>query len=847
MRILIDMQGAQSESRYRGIGRYSLALVKHLVTLERGQQHEFLLLLNTRLADAADELIKVFRSLLPAGNILMLEPLSGLAWRDTPNHWRALVMEQLREAVIADLQPDVVLLTSLFEGFHDDAITSIGEQPRPLTAVIHYDLIPALNPGYLAEGNPQLFYDRKFQQLKQADLLLSISKSSKQEALDCLKMPEERVVNISAAVGPEFDASVASRRGQRAALSRLGIQEAFLLYVPGGFDARKNFAGLFEAFTLLEEPLRRGLQLVITGFESHESEERLRQVAAGEGVPLEQLVLPGYISDQDLRHLYRSTELFIFPSLHEGFGLPVLEAMTCGAPVIAANNSSLPEVVGDKAALFDPADPKGMSALITRSLTDANFRAKLCELAKKQSSRFSWHTTADLALTALEEIVSRVGSQQPLTDPGAQLPARLAKVLPRPVLAEQIEELAVSLADNFAPATTPQFLLDVTELRIVDSKTGIQRVVRSLLLAFLDAPPPGFEVSAVYFDGKSFRHAREFLTQFAGREGGDDDVVDFSSGDIYVSLDFTVRTTPEAEPLLRVLARRGVRLCFVVYDLLPLLRPDWWPEGMGARYERWLRSLVAVADTILCISEAVARELEEWSRDAGVAPQLAQPQVKWFHLGADIERSAPSRGLPGGYQKLLTALAAAPTFLMVGTLEPRKGHAQVISGFELLWQQGHVVNLLIVGKEGWMVDALMERIDTHALLGKHLFWMSSASDQCLDDLYARSDCLLAASEGEGFGLPLIEGAQRGIPIIARDLPVFREVAGDSAFYFNGLDAEDVSSAICGWLSLRDQGKAPASDVLGWLSWHESAAQLLRALALTRDTAVRGATTQRENT
>ncbi|MDA0651309.1 MAG: glycosyltransferase family 1 protein, partial [Proteobacteria bacterium] len=273
----------------------------------------------------------------------------------------------------------------------------------------------------------------------------------------------------------------------------------------------------------------------------------------------------------------------------------------------------------------------------------------------------------------------------------------------------------------------------------------------------------------------------------------------------------------------------------------------WWPEGMGARYERWLRSLVAVADTILCISEAVARELEEWSRDAGVAPQLAQPQVKWFHLGADIERSAPSRGLPGGYQKLLTALAAAPTFLMVGTLEPRKGHAQVISGFELLWQQGHVVNLLIVGKEGWMVDALMERIDTHALLGKHLFWMSSASDQCLDDLYARSDCLLAASEGEGFGLPLIEGAQRGIPIIARDLPVFREVAGDSAFYFNGLDAEDVSSAICGWLSLRDQGKAPASDVLGWLSWHESAAQLLRALALTRDTAVRGATTQRENT
>ena len=169
-------------------------------------------------------------------------------------------------------------------------------------------------------------------------------------------------------------------------------------------------------------------------------------------------------------------------------------------------------------------------------------------------------------------------------------------------------------------------------------------------------------------------------------------------------------------------------------------------------------------------------------------------------MGADVENSAPSRGLPTDATQTLKAIQSKTSFLTVGTLEPRKGHLQTLAAFELLWQEQIDVNLVIVGKKGWMVDALAERINTHAELGKRLFWLDGISDEYLESIYKASACLVSASEGEGFGLPLIEAAKQGIPILARDLPVFREVAGDHAFYFTGLSAEDLALAVKDWLS-----------------------------------------------
>jgi glycosyltransferase involved in cell wall biosynthesis len=186
-------------------------------------------------------------------------------------------------------------------------------------------------------------------------------------------------------------------------------------------------------------------------------------------------------------------------------------------------------------------------------------------------------------------------------------------------------------------------------------------------------------------------------------------------------------------------------------------------------------------------------------------------------------------GLPHDADRVLAALAARPSFLMVGTLEPRKGHAQALAAFDLLWEQGIDANLVIVGKHGWMVDQLAERLSTHPEREQRLHWLAGISDEMLLKLYAGSSALLAASEGEGFGLPLIEAAQHDIPIIARDLAVFREVAGEHAFYFHGLAPADLAHALADWLALQRAGTAPASTGMPWLTWDQSAQQVLDAV------------------
>jgi glycosyltransferase involved in cell wall biosynthesis len=162
---------------------------------------------------------------------------------------------------------------------------------------------------------------------------------------------------------------------------------------------------------------------------------------------------------------------------------------------------------------------------------------------------------------------------------------------------------------------------------------------------------------------------------------------------------------------------------------------------------------------------------------------------------------------------------------MVGTLEPRKGHLQVLDAFECLWKEDKPINLVIAGKKGWMVDDLVERLSGHSELNKRLFWLQCISDEYLERVYAESTCLIAASYGEGFGLPLIEAAQYKLPIIARDIPVFREVAGEHAYYFPFEDTQELVSSIKDWLEQYEIGEHPKSKKLPWLTWGQSSKQL----------------------
>lgn len=395
---------------------------------------------------------------------------------------------------------------------------------------------------------------------------------------------------------------------------------------------------------------------------------------------------------------------------------------------------------------------------------------------------------------------------------------------------------AGAIATN-QPADRPrQLLVDISALVQTDLKTGIQRVVRSILLALIQDPPPGYRIEPVYSNNlhQCYRYARRFALDMLGVDGvtAGDDPIACQAGDIFFGLDLSLNITVNNADMLDAMRTRGVAVHFVVYDMLPVLQPHAFPYGAEQYFNAFLKTVASHADGVLCISRAVADEVSDWIVKHG-APRATLMKIGHFHLGADLGASAPSTGMPDNAGHVLASMAARASILMVGTIEPRKAHAQALAAFDLLWQRGVDVNLVIVGKLGWKVDAVAARLRAHPQLGKKLFWLPGVSDQMLGETYRLASALLAPSVGEGFGLPLIEAAQHGLPIIARGLPVFREVSGAHAYYFDGTEPALLADAVARWLDLHRQGRAPASSGMPWLTWAASAQQALDALVRDR--------------
>ncbi|MGJ7508106.1 glycosyltransferase [Variovorax sp. GT1P44] len=1232
MRIVIDLQGTQSPANgTRGIGRYTSALTEAMVRLAGG--HEIVLALNSRFPDSIDQVKDRFGTLVPPENFRVWQS-APFSPSSSPGHTRA--QEKLYEAFLASLQPDVVHVTSLFEGLGDATVTGIGNFLSLPTAVTLYDLIPLIHPRpYLDNPAVHSWYMRKIGALRRANIWLAISESSRREGIDHLGLDPNRCINVSTAADEHFREIEMPAEREQALRTRYGLRKPFVMYT-GGIDHRKNIDGLIRAFALLPAELRNSHQLAIVCSAQAEDRNALLDLARKQGIPAGDVVVTGFVPEQDLVEFYNLCALFVFPSWHEGFGLPALEAMRCGAVVIGANTSSVPEVIGLPEALFDPRDDAAIAGKIAQGLTDHGYRSMLVEHGRRQAEKFTWSKSARRALDGLELLYDRSKSPQrkapghrrlrprlgyvsplppqrsgiasystellpelaqhydielvndlkkvddallaasfplrsvdwfrenhsefdrvlyhfgnsefhehmfdllaeipgtvilhdfylsgvqayremhlerefawaealyeshgylavaeryraediadvvfkypcnfdviahaqgvivhsqysidlarqwfdesasrdwalvPLlrvlphsddnerasaraelglepgdflvcafgllgptklnhrlldawmasalaTDPRchlvfvgdkdatvygtgidqriattrnpriritgwasseefhrylvaadlaiqlrtqsrgetsatvlesmsrgiatvvnangsmASLPPEAVAILPddfsdaqlihaledlwrnpsarlalgtrarqaieslhapaacargyvdaierfaarasygrcglieavrasdRPIDEVDAAQLATAIAFTLQPlAPIRQLFVDVSELVQRDAKSGIQRVVKALLRALLDAPPAGYRIEPVYAElGRhGYRYARKFTLGVLGCpvDALQDAALDFGPGDLFVGLDLQPHLVPEQREYYRQLRHAGVRVEFVVYDLLPILLAKRFAAGAAENHARWLR-VVAENDGAICISKAVADELSSWLTENVPAQQFRNLSVRAFQLGADLDSALPTTGMPTNAPQTLSAISSLPSFLMVGTLEPRKGQLAALNAFEQLWAKGEQVGLVIVGKQGWMVDELAERLRRHRELGKRVFWIEDASDAYLEKLYGASTCLLAASEGEGFGLPLIEAAKHGLPILASDLPVFREVAGTYAYYFEG-DSSLLAAAVVEWLALFRRSEHPRSEKMRFLTWQQSAEAFKLAL------------------
>lgn len=381
-----------------------------------------------------------------------------------------------------------------------------------------------------------------------------------------------------------------------------------------------------------------------------------------------------------------------------------------------------------------------------------------------------------------------------------------------------------------------QLLVDVSVIYSNDARTGIQRVVRSLLQQLLNRPPAGYSVRPVFASRKhGYRYAApDFMTQPRSAAGQAGRAVQAGPGDIFLGLDLAAHLLPRHQAQLLAWKRNGASLHIVVYDLLPLQYPEWFTAKKLAHFRGWIKCVAVFADSAICISNSVKTELAALL-GARYGFSASTLRITTITLGADIAASVPSLGLPDDAEFLLARLRLAPTVLMVGTLEPRKGHAQAVAAFDQLWQQGLAINLVIVGQPGWKTEALQQSLRAHPRHHNRLFWLEDASDELLQRLYALSQGVLVASRAEGFGLPLIEAALHNKPVLARDLPVFREIALPGVTYFSGEGAASLATAIPAWLQkARHEGGASQGQRQSpsLATWQTAAEQLLDSLGLS---------------
>jgi glycosyltransferase involved in cell wall biosynthesis len=400
MRIVIDLQSCQSGSRRSGIGRYSLGLAKAMALQPRG--HEIWIVLSALMSDSVPEVRRAFDGILPSGRIRVFDLPRNIEMRTAPPA-RVRAAEIVREDFLQSLNPDFVHIMSLFEGFGEEVVTSVGQYfPGIKTSVTLHDLIPLVQSArYFLDTETQDFFKKKIENIKNAGLLLANSEFSRLEGIDLLGMRPEQVVNVSSAADERFKPITLDPEKSARLLARYGIKRKFLMYT-ASFDPRKNQSGLVSAFSLLPRQLRTDYQLVIVGTGSDDELVSLKELTIKSGLEHDEVVFPGHVVDSDLVGLYNLCHLFVLPSLSEGFGLPALEAMSCGTATIGSNVTSLPEVIGWSEALFDPTDAKSISNKIHRALTDPGFHQELRERGLTQAKKFSWKQSADKVFDAFE-------------------------------------------------------------------------------------------------------------------------------------------------------------------------------------------------------------------------------------------------------------------------------------------------------------------------------------------------------------------------------------------------------------------------------------------------------------
>jgi glycosyltransferase involved in cell wall biosynthesis len=315
-----------------------------------------------------------------------------------------------------------------------------ARSPSIRTVVTLYDLIPLIfDEHYLRDPVMRERYVTRARLVSHADRVLAISAATAADAVDRLEVDPCRVTVIDAGATTAFAAMYRSaEQAERMLTQRLkAVRPGFMLYV-AGFEFRKNLERLIAAYALLPGAVRAAHQLVIACRLLPSETDLLRGWATAAGIVPDELVLTGYVTDEELGALYHACRLFVFASFYEGSGLPILEAMSCGAPVIASNTATGPEILGDLEGTFDPMDPTSIAECMRAVVDSATALQTLTERSHKRVARYTWEHVAKRTIDGYEQTLH--GRRASVRRP------RLAMVTPWPPEQSGVADYSFRLA-----------------------------------------------------------------------------------------------------------------------------------------------------------------------------------------------------------------------------------------------------------------------------------------------------------------------------------------------------------------------------------------------------------------
>ncbi len=400
MKIGIDLRPLQNQNRFRGIGRYLENVLREIAPMAKN--HHFIFFVE-RKSQLPEDVLRLFESYeihsVAANKIKAVK------------YVRALARPQVR-VIVKRGDVDVFFQADPWLGIPKNV---------PTVASLH-DLIPLFFRiekestklkgikkykqmfGETVQGK---FYNEMLASYASATAIVALSKSSKNDYLTNIDGSRSNDIFVTPLAGSETAFSKPTPAGRKSVRRKYGLGDnPFLLYV-GGVDLRKNIKGLARDFFTLKQK-HPDLKMVMIGKEFSLKRD-LKTVGwtdelAKHPKEAKDILLPGFVPDDDLGVLYGEAAVFPFPSLYEGFGLPILEAMQLECPVVAYDNSSIPEVAGEAAILVKNGEP--LAPAIEKVLTDPVLRAELIAKGKQQTKKFSWHKTAQ----QIFDVIQRVGN-----------------------------------------------------------------------------------------------------------------------------------------------------------------------------------------------------------------------------------------------------------------------------------------------------------------------------------------------------------------------------------------------------------------------------------------------------